>query len=127
MILSLVLRLSIGGWAGMADCAGMAEEEQRLVSGGDMEATDGALLATATDGNVLIGAAVGSVVSTTDSGDIRQDQRGARTDRRENISMTSGLTDETSQPTCGISTPSVQNNLNGLSGPVDNFSVWSQD
>jgi hypothetical protein len=113
----------------------MAEEEQRLVSGGVIGATDWALLATATGGNALIGAAAGSSVGTADGRDIRQDRQGTRaderdlrmnlgdfrTDRPESISMTSGLTDETSQPTCGTSALSVRSDLNGLSGPIGSF------
>lgn len=50
---SLVLVVSLAG------CAGMTDEQQRMVSGGAMGAAGGAVLGAVTGGSALIGAAIG--------------------------------------------------------------------
>ena len=70
---SLVLVVSLAG------CAGMTDDEQRMVSGGAMGAAGGAVLGAVAGGGVLIGAAVGGAAGVAGGALVNQHQKAKAT------------------------------------------------
>lgn len=67
--ISLVLVVSLAG------CAGMTDEQQRMVSGGAMGAAGGAALGAITGGSALIGAAIGGAVGVAGGAIVNEQQK----------------------------------------------------
>jgi len=71
--ISLLLVVSLAG------CAGMTDDEQRMVSGGAMGAAGGAVLGAVTGGSALIGAAVGGAAGIAGGALVNHQQKGKAT------------------------------------------------
>lgn len=71
--ISLVLVVSLAG------CAGMTDDQQRMVSGGAMGAAGGAVLGAVTGGSALIGAAVGGAAGVAGGALVNQQQKAKAT------------------------------------------------
>lgn len=69
LILVSVLALSLTG------CAGMTDEQQRMLSGGAIGAGGGAVLAAAAGGSVLLGAALGGAAGVVGGVLVNQQQK----------------------------------------------------
>ena len=79
---SLVLVVSLAG------CAGMTDDEQRMVSGGAMGAAGGAVLGAVAGGGVLIGAAVGGAAGVAGGALVNQHQKAKATKAKKKKAAT---------------------------------------